>query len=60
MPGCPTPSTDDARLPDRLAHAAHVIDIPLLHHVIVGSDGRYYSFREAGLLPARGAGLSRY
>lgn len=58
--GDPAPSADDARLTDRLAHAADVIDIPLLDHVIVGSDGRYYSFREAGLLPARGAGLSRF
>ena len=57
--GDPTPSADDARLTRRLAHAADVIDIPLLDHLIVGSDGRYYSFREAGVLPPRGAGLSR-
>ena len=57
--GDPTPSPDDARLTERLAHAADVIDIPLLDHLIVGADGRYYSFREAGVLPPRGAGLVR-
>lgn len=57
--GDPAPSSEDARLTDRLAHAADVIDIPLLDHVIVGADGRYFSFREAGLLPLRGAGLAR-
>ena len=35
--GDPAPSADDARLTDRLAHAADVIDIPLLDHVIVGA-----------------------
>lgn len=57
--GDPTPSADDARLTQRLAHAADVIDIPLLDHLIVGADGRYYSFREAGVLPPRGLGLAR-
>lgn len=57
--GDPAPSPEDARLTDRLAKAADVIDIPLLDHVIVGADGRYFSFREAGLLPPRGVGLPR-
>jgi len=48
--GDPTPSQDDARLTIRLAHAADVLDIPLLDHLIVGDAGRYYSFREAGLV----------
>lgn len=57
--GDPAPSADDAHLTERLARAAEVLDMPLLDHLIVGSDGRYYSFREAGLLPARGVGFSR-
>ena len=40
MPGSPNASRT----------AADVIDIPLLDHLIVGADGRYYSFREAGVL----------
>ncbi|MEQ1907559.1 MAG: JAB domain-containing protein [Vicinamibacterales bacterium] len=51
--GDPTPSPDDARLTLRLAHAADVLDLPLLDHLIVGDAGRYYSFREAGTLPSR-------
>ena len=48
--GDPTPSDDDARLTLRLAQAADVLDMPLLDHLIIGDAGRYYSFREAGVL----------
>jgi DNA repair protein RadC len=48
--GDPTPSQDDARLTIRLAHAADVLDMPLLDHLIVGDAGRYFSFREAGVV----------
>ena len=48
--GDPAPSADDARLTVRLAQAADVLDIPLLDHLIVGEDGRYFSFRESGLV----------
>jgi DNA repair protein RadC len=44
--GDPTPSTDDARLTARLCSAAHILDVGLLDHLIVGRDGRYFSFRE--------------
>jgi DNA repair protein RadC len=50
--GDPTPSADDARLTLRLCAAADVLDMPLLDHLIVGDDQRYYSFREAGLMGA--------
>lgn len=49
--GDPTPSPDDARLTLRLAQAADILDMPLLDHLIVGDDGRYFSFREAGTFP---------
>jgi DNA repair protein RadC len=48
--GDPTPSPDDARLTLRLCAAADVLDIALLDHLIVGDDGRYFSFHEAGQL----------
>jgi len=48
--GDPTPSPDDARLTIRLVHAADVLDVPLLDHLIVGDAGRYFSFREAGVV----------
>jgi len=50
--GDPTPSPDDARLTLRLCAAADVLDLPLLDHLIVGDEQRYYSFREAGLMGA--------
>ncbi len=48
--GDPTPSADDARLTIRLAQAADVLDVPLMDHLIVGDAGRYYSFRDAGMV----------
>ena len=50
--GDPTPSPDDARLTLRLCAAADVLDLPLLDHLIVGDEHRYFSFREAGLMEA--------
>ena len=50
--GDPTPSLDDARLTLRLCAAADVLDLPLLDHLIVGDEHRYFSFREAGLMEA--------
>ena len=50
--GDPTPSPDDARLTLRLCAAADVLDLPLLDHLIVGDEHRYFSFREAGLMGA--------
>jgi DNA repair protein RadC len=48
--GEPSPSPDDARLTLRLCAAADVLDLPLLDHLIVGDQHRYFSFREAGLM----------
>ena len=49
--GDPSPSPADLQLTRRLEHAANILDIALLDHLIVG-DGRYFSFREAGALGA--------
>ena len=54
--GDPTPSPDDARLTLRLCAAADVLDIALLDHLIVGDEGRYFSFREAGQFPQKSHG----
>jgi DNA repair protein RadC len=37
-------------LTSRLVQAADLLDMPLLDHLIVGDAGRYYSFREAGII----------
>ena len=43
------PSDADKRMTDRLAKAADILQIKMLDHVIVAA-GRWFSFREAGLL----------
>ena len=52
--GDPLPSPSDRQLTKRLAQAGELLQIPLMDHVIIGSEveGRapYFSFREAGLL----------
>jgi len=47
--GCTDPSDADRRLTDRLRTALQTVDIRVLDHVIVSSEG-YYSFAEKGLL----------
>jgi DNA repair protein RadC len=51
--GDPTPSPDDARLTLRLCAAADALDIALLDHLIVGDEGRYFSFHESGQFTKR-------
>ncbi|MHC1763405.1 MAG: JAB domain-containing protein [Verrucomicrobiia bacterium] len=45
------PSPEDRAVTKRLAEAGELLGIPLLDHVIVGSNS-FYSFRESGELPA--------
>jgi DNA repair protein RadC len=54
--GDSTPSPEDEALTTKLCAAAALLDLALLDHVIVGDEGRYYSFREAGQLGATPAG----
>lgn len=45
------PSEDDVRLTDKMQQVCELVGIPLMDHVIVGGDnGRYFSFREKGLV----------
>lgn len=46
--GEPEPSVDDEQLTARLVAAGALLGIDVLDHVIVGSENRYYSFRESG------------
>ena len=45
-----TPSPHDAALTARLHRAGDLIGIPLVDHLVVSTEGRFYSFREAGLI----------
>jgi DNA repair protein RadC len=47
--GDPTPSTEDVYLTTRLVAAGEVMGIQVIDHIILGA-GRWYSFRDAGLL----------
>lgn len=48
--GEPTPSYEDIELTKRLKAAAELLGIRLLDHIIVGENGRFYSFLEDGAL----------
>lgn len=54
--GDPVPSEEDRRITVKLAEVGELLGIPMLDHVIVGRDGSYYSFADAGDLggPASG------
>jgi len=48
--GDPTPSQEDRELTKRLCHAADLVGITLLDHLIFGDEGRYLSFADQGWL----------
>ncbi|MGI6722667.1 MAG: RadC family protein [Anaerovoracaceae bacterium] len=47
--GDPTPSDEDINVTKRLVKAGEILGIRVLDHVVIG-DGRYTSFRAAGLI----------
>ncbi len=47
--GDPTPSREDIQLTKRLAEAGELLDISVLDHIVIGSDGKYVSLKEKGL-----------
>ncbi len=44
--GDPTPSQMDVELTESVRKAGEMLDIELADHIIIGSNGRYYSFME--------------
>ncbi len=48
--GDPAPSADDKAVTAQLVEAGRLLDIPIYDHVIIGDDGRFFSFAEAGLI----------
>lgn len=44
------PSDEDRAVTKRLKEAGEVLGIPVLDHVVIGKEGRYYSFLENGAL----------
>lgn len=48
--GDPTPSQEDVVITRRLREAAELLDIRLLDHIVLGENGRWYSFLDSGEL----------
>lgn len=48
--GDPKPSKEDIGITKRLKEAGKILGIDILDHIIIGKDGRYYSFKEEGEL----------
>ena len=46
--GDPTPSPDDLLITRKLVQAGEVLGVDVVDHIIVGHDGKYYSFKETG------------
>lgn len=44
------PSQEDILLTKRLCEAGEILGITVLDHVIIGSEGQYFSFRDSGLM----------
>lgn len=44
------PSQEDIALTDRMAKICELLGTPIVDHIIIGNDDRYYSFRENSIL----------
>jgi len=44
------PSEEDVKLTRRLVHAAFVVEMMVLDHIIIGKGGEYYSFKDEGVI----------
>jgi len=51
--GEPTPSQEDVEITKRLYAAAELLGIRLLDHIVLGDNGRWYSFQDDGVLTQR-------
>ena len=54
--GDPLPSEEDKRITSRLEEAGQLMGIPLLDHLIIGHNGSYHSFADAGDISPQTAG----
>lgn len=49
-----TPSEEDTTVTDRILKCSELLGIGLLDHIIIGSAGKYFSFREQTMLESNG------
>src|SRR5215831_14195135 len=50
LSGDPQPSREDRALTQRLVEAGKLLGINVIDHIIIGDEGRYFSFGDEGLL----------
>jgi DNA repair protein RadC len=48
--GDPQPSHEDRAITQRLKEAGALLGINVLDHLVIGADGRYFSFADENLL----------
>ena|SRR3990167_5823359 len=48
--GDPAPSPEDLKITQKLKQAGEIMGVQVLDHVILGGDGRYFSFSDNGSL----------
>ena len=48
--GVPRPSDADIRLTKTVTETSKLLDILIHEHIIIGTEGRFFSFREEGLM----------
>jgi DNA repair protein RadC len=53
--GDPAPSLEDQDITRRLKETGDLLGIRVLDHVVLGDQGRFYSFSDRGLLQSLGA-----
>ena len=48
--GDPEPSDDDLAITRRLTEAGRIVGIEVLDHIVIGTRGSFYSFKEKGVI----------
>jgi len=48
--GDPSPSNEDKEITNRLVEAGEIIGISVLDHIVIGSNDKFVSFKEQGLI----------
>ncbi len=50
--GDPTPSPEDKNLTRTIVESCKLVDMRVLDHIIIGTEGNYFSFAQAGMMPS--------
>lgn len=45
--GDPSPSMEDNAVTTKIAKSGEILGVPLMDHIIIGHDEKYYSYRES-------------